>query len=95
MAVDFYIANNIDEAERSEEYLSFVEEIHDYLYENKNDLTEGLKILAELAPYEAEILNQEKIRKIIRGIEQVDLKVFDVAVADYLKNKLYVFLRKH
>lgn len=96
MAVTFCIANSVHEAKLSEEYLDLEDEIHDFLYENREMLLPIYRFIVELDPYEHRIFSSEEVKLLIAACKHITEQFIEnkiVRFAEELQHLCFISLQ--
>ncbi|URA10624.1 hypothetical protein [Thermospira aquatica] len=65
MGINLYVANDLNEAAKSKEYIEITEEIFNYLVKNKNNFPEAINLITELDPYNDKIYSEQEIKDLL------------------------------
>ena len=104
MSIDFCIADTINEAAKADRYVSFEEELHEFLIKEekfyvrqKIKESKGIDLLLGLDPYGDKIFNEQEIKELIRICEYIndnfqkscnELKIFSMELKEICLNAL-------
>lgn len=104
MSIDFCIADTINEAAKSDRYVAFEEELHEFLIKEekfyvrqKNKESKIIDLLLGLDPYGDKIFNNQEIKELIRICEYInynfkndfnELNIFSVELKELCLNAL-------
>lgn len=71
MGVGLYLANSIKDAAKSMEYVDLDEELHTFLWKNKNHFLSHIKLIVQLDPYGDRIFTKEEIDTLSRACDSI------------------------
>ena len=85
MAVTFYIANSIEETKNSHSWLQFEEEVHEFLYQNKNLIGDAIEVLVDLDPYGDKVFSKEEMPLLVSLCDVLTNEFNTSAVIEFSK----------